>query len=535
MIESSFYKQPTIPDLVSGYETPPLPPMIGPYKIDSLLNKGGMSLLYLGVHPDNKQLIAIKVLSPSFVNHPEAVSRFLKESQIVMMANHPNIVKLYGQGEWENGLYIAMEFVRGISLRHFIMQESLSMRRALEITLQVAYSLLHLHTHGITHRDLKPENILITEDAEIKVIDFGIAQLHDEPSEPLQQQGQVIGTPNYMSPEQKENPHKVSFASDIYALGIIMYELVTGKLSYGVINLSILPKGLNRIIAKALAVSVAERYQDIALFIQDVSHYLNSGEMERERPGSDQIKEIQESLQRAIQDFSPISPPVWPPMDLGISKLRATNQIGIYTDFFRLPNNTYLILIAASPIATIESAAYIGNLRGMVRMIVFNTSTTESANFKPSGFAELLNTVLCQDQAGQQYAMNLIFLDPLQDLVIYLSCGFDALLHLPQGISKARKLTASNPLLGVDSTLKFSETKDNWNEGDLLVLHSLAAKKTAKEEEAPYERVLIAAFEDNLLLSAQRQAEAILKKTSSVPAFQELLFPKAMITVQRIT
>lgn len=534
MVESSFYKQPTMPDLISEHELPPLPSNIGPYKIDSLLNKGGMSILYLGIHPDTKQPIAIKVLSPSYVNHPEAVSRFLKESQIVMMANHPNIVKLYGQGEWENGLYIAMEFIRGISLRHFIMQQSLSMRRALEIVLQVAYSLLHLHTHGIIHRDLKPENILITEDGEIKVIDFGIAQLHDEPTESLQPKGQVIGTPNYMSPEQKENPHKASYASDIYALGVIMYELITGKLSYGVINLSILPKGLKRIIAKALAVSVAERYQEMTQFIHDVSQYLNSGEMERERPGSDQIKEVQESLQRAIQNFSPTSPPAWPPMDLGISKLRTTNQMGIYTDFFRLPNNTYLILMAASPIATIESAAYIGNLRGMIRMVLGNASTAERANFKPMAFAESLNAVACQDQAGQHYAMNLVFLDPLQDLATYLSCGFDALLHLPQGTSKARKLTASNPLLGADPTAKFSETKDNWTVGDLLVLHSLAAKK-APEEEAPYESVLMAALEDNILLSAQRQAEAILKRTSSAPAFQQLLYPKALITVQRIT
>ncbi len=134
MVDSSFYKQPTMPDLISEHPTPPVPKMIGPYPIESLLNKGGMSLLYLGVHPETKQPLTIKVLSPSFVNHPDAVSRFLKESQIVMMANHPNIVKVYGQGEWEKGLYIAMEFIRGISLRHFIMQQSLSMRRALEIS-----------------------------------------------------------------------------------------------------------------------------------------------------------------------------------------------------------------------------------------------------------------------------------------------------------------------------------------------------------------------------------------------------------------
>ena len=127
--------------------------------------------------------------------------------------------------------------------------------------------------------------------------------------------------------------------------------------------------------------------------------------------------------------------------------------------------------------------------------------------------------------------MNLIFLDPLQDLVTYLSCGFDALLHLPQEAAKTRRLTAPNPMLGVDSTTKFVETKDNWNQGDVLILHSLAGKT----EGAAYEAILMAALEENPLLSAQRQAEAILKKVSAIPSCNQLLFPKALISVQRIT
>ena len=535
MVDSSFYKQPTLPELISDQEAPLIPSMIGPYKIESLLSKGGMSLLYLGVHPTQKRPLAVKVLSPAYVNHPEAVNRFLKESQIIMMANHPNIVKLYGQGEWEKGLYIAMEFIRGISLRHFIMQQSLSMRRALEIILQVAYALLHLHSHGIIHRDLKPENILITEDGEIKVIDFGIAQLHDEPTAIAQQKGQMLGTPNYMSPEQKENPDKASFSSDIYSLGVIMYELTTGKLSYGVINLSLLPKGLKRILAKALAVSVLERYQDITDFIHEISQYLSSGEMEKERPGSDQIKEVQETLQRTIQNFSPISPPLWSSMEIGIAKLRVTNQMGLYIDFFHLPNNLYLILMAASPVVGVESAAYIGGLRGMIRMLLSDPLSTLRSHFKPITFVELLNASLCLDPIGQPFAMNLICLDPMQELVTYLSCGLDPLLHLSRGASVPRKLISQNPLLGVDSTAKFAEAQDNWNEGDLLVMHSLAAKP-AEEGGAPaYEATLIASLEENSLLSAQRQAEAILKRISSSPSFPQLLFPKALMSIQRIT
>ena len=183
---------------------PPLTPAyIGPYKIESFFNQGGMSNLYLGRHPSSLRPLIVKVLAPKYAQNPEIIQRFLKEAEIIQLANHPNIVRLHGQGQWEKGVFIAMEFIQGISLRQFINKHSLSLKRALEIVLQVAYALCHLHTHGVIHRDLKPENILITEEGEIKVIDFGIAQLHTEVNKDPLAQNRIIGTPTYMSPEQK--------------------------------------------------------------------------------------------------------------------------------------------------------------------------------------------------------------------------------------------------------------------------------------------------------------------------------------------
>jgi serine/threonine protein kinase len=243
----SFCKQDTLPNLTLEEQVSNLPPHIGPYKIDSLFNKGGMSILYLGIHPKNKKPLVVKVLSPKFIKNREVVDRFLKEAQIITLTNHPNIIKLYGQGKWEQGLYIAMEFVQGISLRQFIQQKSFSLKKALEIITQVAYALCHLHSHKIIHRDLKPENILITETGEIKVIDFGIAQLKGD-SKTLTKNKKIIGTPSYMSPEQKENPENVSYNTDIFSLGIITYELILGKISNGVIQKELLPNGLKSII-----------------------------------------------------------------------------------------------------------------------------------------------------------------------------------------------------------------------------------------------------------------------------------------------
>ncbi len=359
MADGSFYKQNTMPDLISSQEPLALPTMIGPYKIESLITKGGMSLLYLGLDPKTKQMLAIKVLSPSFITQEEAVSRFLQEADVIALSNHPNIVKLYGQGEWEKGLYIAMELIRGVSLRQFIMQHSLSVRRTLEIILQVAYALMHLHSHGVIHRDLKPENILITEEGEIKVIDFGIAALHrdgaDKETGRHREASRFLGTPNYMSPEQKQDPSCVTFASDIYSLGIILYELLTGKLSYGSIDLTSLPKGLQKITTKALAISANQRYQNISEFIHDISQYLSSKDLEKERPGGDQAKELMETIQRANLNLSPTALPSWPQIDIGIAKARGKEQLGLYYDLCRFSDNTYLILIAASPAGSVKS------------------------------------------------------------------------------------------------------------------------------------------------------------------------------------
>ena len=134
-----------------------------------------------------------------------------------------------------------MEFIQGLSLRQQILRVPISLKRALEIIKDIAYALCHLHTHGVIHRDLKPENILITNDSQIKVIDFGIAQLLSEQilkKAPLKQR--MIGTPVYISPEQRDNPESVSYPSDIYSLGIIAYELILGRLSQGHIHLSLI-------------------------------------------------------------------------------------------------------------------------------------------------------------------------------------------------------------------------------------------------------------------------------------------------------
>ncbi|MES2345622.1 MAG: protein kinase [Chlamydiota bacterium] len=523
MSGKEFYKQSTLPGInAEEVEEPPLPQTIGPYKIESLLAKGGMSLLYLGLHPKSKQPIVVKVLSPEYVTEAQAIEHFLKEAHIITLTDHPNIVKLYGEGKWEQGLYIAMEMIHGITLRQFIAQQSLSLKRTLDIILQVGYALIHLHSYGIIHRDLKPENILITENGIVKVIDFGIAQLHEDlPVKGRSSPPQMIGTPNYMSPEQKENSHNISFASDIYSLGVITYELILGKLSYGIIDLTLLPKGLRKIVGKALALSIKERYQDIVDFISDLSQYLKSDEIEKDRSGSDQVKEMIEILQKTAQSLSPLSPPEWPPVEIGISRSKG-GTLNLYYDFFKFSDNTLLILLAEGPQSSIDAPIFLSFLRGMIRTLLHHSPPP----FDLTHFLRILNQILVEDSWKQQFALSLLHLNPLQDELHYATCTLGGLFHVPAASRSIRKLESNNPLMGSSLSPEFSETFDNWQVGDVLILHSLDA--TTNED-------LTLAIKENLLLSSSRQAESILKKLNNLSAAALQKHPQILITLRRLT
>ncbi len=488
--------QPTLP--TAKAKTIPFPEKIGPYKIESLFKKGGMSILYLGVHPETKKPIMIKVLSPRFVSKKEMVDRFLKEAEIIKLSNHPNIIKIFDQGRWDKGLYIAMEFIQGISLKQFLLEKSLSLKKALEIILQVSYALCHLHTHNIIHRDLKPENILITETGEIKVIDFGIAQLTKEKEERITKRKLVMGTPVYMSPEQKEDPKKVGFPSDIYSLAIITYELVLGRLSHGVIHLSLLPKGLRNILGKALKLNIKDRYQDIVDFITDISEYIKIHEEEKEIEEDEKFDKLYSSLKK-VEDFLLVKPPIVKRLDIGLSKEIEFSLQGLYIDFINIKENSHLIILAKSKESFIESFFYLSSLKAMIK-------TKLSHNHKDLSLSELLNDlnkIITTDFSKFCFSISLILLDLEKDLLISSSTSEDIdSYHVIEATNKINSINTPNLLLGKDSDTNFVETKMNFNIGDRVILIS---EKINPQKEMLFKKTV----QDNLLHSSMHLIEKI--------------------------
>jgi serine/threonine protein kinase len=510
MSTDEFHKRQTLPGLskeLLGFGVPTdIPKIIGPYKIECLLEKGGMSILYLGVHPNTGEVTTIKVLSPKFLSHPDVVQRFLKEAEIIAMTDHPNIVKLYGHGEWEGGLYIAMEYVQGKSLRQTLLNWPISLKKALEIVIDIAYALCHLHTHGVIHRDLKPENVLITENGEVKVIDFGIAQLLTEKgpggAPPVQK---VIGTPIYMSPEQRDNPETVSYPSDIYSLGIIAYELVLGRLSHGTIHIALMPKGLQKILSKALQPKPQDRYQDIVDFITDVSSYLHSTNLEKEKKAGDQLSEISENLCNIQDILIPLSTPEWPGIEISCGITKGVSIFGIYYDFFAFPDNTYGIAMGESSAVGAEGVICVAMLRGMVQTMTKQTK-------KPIELIEALNKLITNDEKNGTFAFSYLLLKPQENSFEFISCGENSVWLTPIATKKPVKFSMSNESLGVDKDASFSKVDSSWNVGDNLVLTSFKVDSDEENSDAFFERVL---QENEKNQTSKKNVDAILRKAKN--------------------
>lgn len=200
------------------------------YRIKSRIGGGGMANVYLGYDIILKRDVAIKVLRPEFANDPEFIERFDREAQAATSLSHPNIVSIYDVGEEDNILYIVMEYVDGPTLKEYVMNNGpLQVEEALDIMEQLTSAIQHAHETGLIHRDIKPQNVLIDRNGKVKITDFGIAVALSATA--LTQTNSVLGSVHYLSPEQARGG-KATKLSDIYSLGIVFYELLTGQLPF---------------------------------------------------------------------------------------------------------------------------------------------------------------------------------------------------------------------------------------------------------------------------------------------------------------
>jgi tRNA A-37 threonylcarbamoyl transferase component Bud32 len=205
-------------------------------EVMELIGAGGMGAVYKARQPKLDRLVALKILSSDLARDPAFAERFDREARLLARLSHPNIVTVFDSGVAGPFAYLMMEFVDGVNLRQAMKAGRFTPPEALALVLDICAALKFAHEQGILHRDIKPENILIDSRGQVKIADFGIAKLTGEAGKDvltLTQRGFVLGSPHYMAPEQFESPGDVDERADIYSLGVVLYELLTGELPLG--------------------------------------------------------------------------------------------------------------------------------------------------------------------------------------------------------------------------------------------------------------------------------------------------------------
>jgi len=313
----------SLPQGVRASLTPPATAarhtVIGRYRILRLVGEGGMGAVYEAEQDQLRRTVALKIIKPGLAS-PELLRRFEQESQALGRLQHPGIARIYDAGMADTGFgpqpYFAMEFIQGRNVKDYADKRRLNTRQRLEMVAKIAEAVHHAHQRGLIHRDLKPANILVDETGQPKILDFGVARVSDSGPQATMHTnaGQLVGTLAYMSPEQVlADPLELDTRSDVYALGVILYELLAGRLPYRISKklheaIQVIReedpsklRSINRtyrgdietIAAKALEKDKSRRYTSAAELAADITRYLKDEPIMARRPSASyQIKKF---------------------------------------------------------------------------------------------------------------------------------------------------------------------------------------------------------------------------------------------------
>ncbi len=262
----------------------------GRYDIKELIGVGGMANVYKAVDIIENRIVAVKILKEEYLSNDEFLRRFRNESKAIALLSHPNIVKIYDVSLGDGIQYLVMEYVDGITLKEYIEQQHvLKWKEAVHFTVQILRALQHAHDKGIVHRDIKPHNIMLLQDGTIKVMDFGIARFARDDGRTMTDK--AIGSVHYISPEQARGD-VTDEKSDIYSVGVMLFEMLTGKLPFdsdSAVSVALMqmqavpkmprqlnetiPEGLEEITVRAMQKDPAQRYQSAAEMLRDIDEF----------------------------------------------------------------------------------------------------------------------------------------------------------------------------------------------------------------------------------------------------------------------
>jgi serine/threonine protein kinase/capsular polysaccharide biosynthesis protein len=353
--------------MASGFAPPPvaeIAKLFPQLEVLEFIGKGGMGAVYKARQPSLDRLVALKILPPAAASDPGFAERLNREARALARLNHPNIVAVHDFGKAGTLHYLVMEYVDGGNLRQIECAGRLTPDQALAIVPQICEALQFAHNEGIVHRDIKPENILMDKKGRVKITDFGIAKMLGGTTEETRLTGvrDIVGTPHYMAPEQIEKPQSVDHRADIYSLGVVFYEMLTGELPLGKFvapsRKVLVDVRLDEVVLQALEKEPGLRYQQ-ASQVKTAVETISKSEGPRPKPEEPWANPAAEALEREIlaRDYV---------LDIG-SCLRRGWAL-VKSDFWPFVGITALILALLSAVSSFgEVSRSVGNVH-------FNTS-----------------------------------------------------------------------------------------------------------------------------------------------------------------
>ena len=390
------------------------------YEIQEIIGVGGMAVVYKAFDLVDKRVVAIKILKDEYLANDEFRRRFKNESKAIAVLAHPNIVKVYDVSFGDDLQYIVMEHVEGITLKEYIQRQKIvEWKEAVHFTVQILRALQHAHDKGIIHRDIKPQNIILLPNASIKVMDFGIARFNRGESLSVADSS-AIGSVHYVSPEQARGDY-TDEKSDIYSVGVVLYEMLTGRLPFesdsdesvalmqvrddavrpSELNASI-PVGLEQITLRAMQKNPADRYQSAAEFLLDLDEFKRNPQIKfdysyfiDQTPTKFIDRKAEEPIELPPQDTRPVipEPPAEPEPPRGRQKRRdrrviEDNDVALPADDdddddddYRPRNITIPILIAiAICLVLVVGVVFLAAFGDTIREVITgeNSSTSQS-------------------------------------------------------------------------------------------------------------------------------------------------------------
>jgi serine/threonine protein kinase len=270
---------------------------VGPYRIVERLGQGGMASVFKAYHPALDRYVAIKVLHPAFMEDPNFLARFQREARVVAKLDHPNIVPIYDFAEHEGQPYLVMKYIPGETLKARLARSPLSPDEGLKVIDAIGRGLSYAHQQGILHRDIKPSNVLLAADGQIYLADFGLARIA-QAGESTLSNDMLLGTPQYISPEQARGERELDAGTDIYSFGVLIYEMVVGRVPFNAdtpfsivhdhiytplpmprsVNPNV-PEAIERVLLKTLAKDRADRYASVGDMVNALHTALQGGEL----------------------------------------------------------------------------------------------------------------------------------------------------------------------------------------------------------------------------------------------------------------